>query len=149
MNPPLRTSDDIEALREGLSDGTVDVIATDHAPHPLENKEKEFIYAPFGVTGLETALGVIHREFVAKGLLSWDIVIEKMSCAPARILGLEGGTLAVGNVGDVTIYNTSDTWTVDPHNMKSRSSNTPFFNWELPGRTVATVVDGTLHYNER
>jgi len=149
MNPPLRTSDDIEALREGISDGTVDAIATDHAPHPSENKEKEFIYAPFGVTGLETALGVIHSEFVAKGLLSWEIVIEKMSCAPSHILGLEGGTLAVGTVGDVTIYNTADTWTVDPHNMKSRSSNTPFFDWELPGRTVATVLSGTLHNNER
>ena len=149
MNPPLRTRDDVNALREGLRDGTIDAIATDHAPHSLEYKEREFIYAAFGITGLETALGVIHKELVLKGILTWDDVVEKMSCAPARIIGVEGGTLAKGSIGDATIYNPEDPWIVDPSCMKSRSSNTAFFDWELPGCAAATVVGGVLYRNNR
>ena len=148
MNPPLRTADDIEALREGLADGTVDAIATDHAPHSLEYKEREFIYAPFGVTGLETALGVIHRELVKKGVMSWEEVVVKLSSSPANILGIEGGTLRAGTPGDITIYDPGHTWTVDPSRMKSRSGNTAYFGWELPGWVAATVVGGVLHVNE-
>lgn len=148
MNPPLRTADDIEALYEGLADGTVDAIATDHAPHSLEYKEREFIYAPFGVTGLETALGVIHRELVKKGVMSWEDVVVKLSSAPANILGIEGGVLRVGTPGDITIYNPGHSWTVDPSRMKSRSGNTAYFGWELPGRVAATVVGGVLYVNE-
>ena len=145
MNPPLRTSDDINALREGLRDGTIDVIATDHAPHSLENKEREFIYAPFGVTGLETALSVIHKELVLKGFLTWDDVVRKMSYAPSRILGVDGGTIAVGSIGDITLYHPEHSWTVIPSHMKSRSTNTAFPGWELPGCVVATVVGGKLY----
>ena len=147
MNPPLRSKDDIEAIRAGLIDGTIDAIATDHAPHYIEHKELEFIYAAFGVTGLETALGVIHRELVEKELLTWSDVVIKMSHAPAWILSVEGGTLKEGALGDVTIYNPDAPWKVDPHNMKSKSSNTAFFDWELPGQTLATVVGGVLHSN--
>jgi dihydroorotase len=148
MNPPLRTDDDVEAIRGGLCDGTIDAIATDHAPHSLEYKEREFIYAPFGVTGLETALGVIHSELVRKNILTWEDVVEKMSCAPSRILGAEGGTLAVGCTGDVTVYDPEAPWTVVPARMKSRSANTAFFDRELPGRAVATVVGGVVQRNE-
>jgi len=149
MNPPLRTREDREALRTGLADGTIDVIATDHAPHYIEQKECEFIYAAFGVTGLETALGVVHRELVSPGLLTWDDVVEKLSCAPARILGVEGGTLAEGAPGDVTIYDPGAAWTVDPARMASKSSNTPFFDWKLPGSVAATVVGGKVWKNDR
>lgn len=148
MNPPLRTANDVEALREGLRDGTIDAIATDHAPHSLEYKEREFIYASFGVTGLETALGVIHKELVTKGILTWEDVVKKMSFAPASILGINGGTLTEGSIGDITIYNPENPWTVDPVLMKSRSTNTAFFGWELPGRAAATVVGGVLYKNE-
>ena len=148
MNPPLRTVEDVEALREGLCDGTIDAIATDHAPHSLEYKEREFIYAPFGVTGLETALGVIHRDLVLSDLLSWENVVEKLSTAPANILGVEGGTLKKGSPGDITIYDPVASWVVDPEKMISRSINTAFFEWKLPGRVTSTVVGGTIYKNE-
>jgi dihydroorotase len=147
MNPPLRTPDDIRALREGLGDGVIDVIATDHAPHYPERKETEFISAAFGVTGLETALAVIDRELVRQGTISWSDAVRLLSCAPARILGVEGGTLKTGSVADLTIYHPDDPWTVIPQRMKSLSTNTPFTGWNLPGRAAATVVGGVLHRN--
>ncbi|MHB9029439.1 MAG: dihydroorotase, partial [Candidatus Latescibacterota bacterium] len=147
MNPPLRTRDDIQALREGLADGTIDAVATDHAPHYPENKEIEFIYSAFGVTGLETALPVIDRELVRAGVISWGDVVRCMSSTPARILGVEGGTLTPGSVADITVYNPDAPWTVEPRRMKSRSANTAYFGWELPGRAAATVAGGTLHEN--
>ncbi len=145
MNPPLRSREDIEAIHEGLVDGTIDAIATDHAPHYIEQKELEFIEAAFGVTGLETALGVVQHVLVNSGILPWSAVVEKMSHLPARILGVQGGTLAPGTVGDVTIYDPDTPWQVDPHRMVSKSSNTAFFDWTLPGKTFATVVGGILH----
>jgi len=148
MNPPLRSQDDVEAIRDGLADGTIDAIATDHAPHYIEEKELEFIYAAFGVTGLETALGVVHLELVNRGILTWSDVVKKMSLAPSQILGVEGGTLQEGAAGDVTIYNPDAPWKVDPHRMKSKSGNTAFFNRELPGQAVATVVGGILYLND-
>ncbi len=147
MKPPLRTSNDVAALIEGLRDGTIDAIATDHAPHAPEIKEIEFIDAAFGVTGFETALALIHRELVMKDLLTWQDVARKMSLAPASILGVEGGTLAAGGPGDVTIYDPEAAWTVVPGLMKSKSKNTPFAGWELPGRVVATVVGGLVYRN--
>jgi dihydroorotase len=148
MNPPLRTADDVKALREGLADGTIDAIATDHAPHYPENKEVEFIEAAFGVTGLETALAVVDREIIRTGALSWSDAVRMLSCAPARILGIEGGSLTIGSVADVTVYQPDAPWTVEPRRMKSRSSNTPFFDWVLPGRVAATVVGGVLYVQE-
>lgn len=145
MNPPLRRKEDVEALREALRDGTIDAIATDHAPHSLEFKEREFIYAPFGVTGLETALAVMHRELVATGVLGWTDVVTKLSAAPAAILGVPGGNLAEGTPADITVYDPGACWKVEPEKMKSRSVNTPYIGWELPGRTAAVVVDGILH----
>ena len=147
MKPPLRTADDTKALIKGLRDGTIDAIATDHAPHSPEMKEMEFIDAAFGVTGFETALAVIHSRLVLPGTLSWTDVVIKMSVKPAQILGLEGGSLAPGGIGDVTIYNPEAPWKVDPHSMKSKSENTAFFDWELPGKVVATVVGGGVYWN--
>jgi dihydroorotase len=147
MNPPLRTTDDIAALRKGLAEGVIDAIATDHAPHYPENKEVEFMNAAFGVTGLETALSVIDRELVRPGYLSWSNAARKMSFAPSRILGVEGGSLEVGAIADVTLYNPAAPWKVDPKHMKSKSSNTPFFDWELPGIAEAIVVGGVLYKN--
>lgn len=148
MNPPLRSKNDVDALIEGLADGTIDVIATDHAPHYIEQKELEFIYAAFGVTGLETALGIVQSRLVDSGVISWGDVVTKMSHAPSVILGVEGGTLKKGTAGDVTIYDPASSWKVDPHNMKSKSANTPFFGWEFPGQTAATVVGGVLYRND-
>ena len=145
VNPPLRARADADALREGLKDGTIDAIATDHAPHYIERKECEFLFASFGATGLETAVGVIQKELVDTGMLAWSDVAEKMSAAPARILGIEGGTLREGAVADITIYDPGAAWTVDPATMASKSANTPFIGWTLPGRAVATVVGGMLH----
>ncbi|MFC1606423.1 dihydroorotase [Candidatus Latescibacterota bacterium] len=142
MKPPLRTADDVAAVRDGLKDGTIDAIATDHAPHSPEIKEIEFIDSAFGVTGFETALAVIHRELVDTGLLSWADVVSRMSQIPAKILGVEGGSLGVGSIGDVTIYNPESPWTVEPERMKSKSRNTCYFGWELTGKVVATVVGG-------
>jgi dihydroorotase len=145
MNPPLRTGADLEAIRRGLADGTIDAIVTDHAPHYIEKKETEFIFASFGVIGLETALGVVHRELVKPGILTWSDVVSKLSTEPARILGAPGGTLQTGAVADITIYNPDMPWTVDPVQMESKSANTAFPGWELPGRTIATVLGGRLH----
>ncbi|MCE5248962.1 dihydroorotase [bacterium] len=145
MKPPLRGDDDIEALREGLRDGTIDAIATDHAPHALEIKECEFIDAAFGVTGLETALAVIHRELIIPGILSWRDAVRKLTLEPSIILGIEGGALVVGGIGDVAMYNPESPWTVEPDMMKSKSKNTPFSGWELPGKVAATVVGGVVH----
>ena len=97
------------------------------------------------MTGLETAVGVVQKVLVEPGFLDWDAVIEKMSVAPSAILGIQGGTLAVGGVADVTVYDPRKTWRVDPRRMRSKSANTCFFDWELPGRALATVVGGVLH----
>ena len=148
MNPPLRTADDVVAMREGLADGTIDAIATDHAPHSLEMKETEFTNAAFGITGLETAIGVTHRELVNTGILTWPDVVRVLSATPASILGIEGGTLKMGAAADITIYDPDAAWKVDPLAMASRSGNTAFFDWELPGRAKATVVGGVLHRSE-
>lgn len=144
MNPPLRSEADMQALRQGLRDGAIDAVATDHAPHYPENKEVEFIYAAFGVTGLETAVAVVDRELVRTGALSWNDAVRVFSQAPARILGITGGTLAPGSPADITIYNPDSPWTVDPEKMRSKSMNTPYFGWEMPGRAAAIVVGGLL-----
>ncbi len=147
MNPPLRSVDDVEAMREGIRDGSIDAIATDHAPHSLELKMREFIYAPFGVTGLETALAVVQKSLIDTGVIDWTRAIELLSCTPAKLLGVEGGTLAKGSVADVAIYDPKDSWKVEPEKMKSRSTNTCYFDWKLPGRVQATVLGGELYRN--
>lgn len=146
MNPPLRGREHVESLVAALQDGTIDVIASDHAPHSQEKKMQEIDLAPFGVIGLETTLGVIATKLIEPGLLDWPTAIEKMTINPARILGLPKGTLAVGADADVTIIDPEARWTVDPRQFRSKSSNTPFAGWKLKGRAVATIVGGRIKY---
>jgi dihydroorotase len=144
MNPPLRSEADRDAVRQGVSDGTLDVIATDHAPHHYDEKEQAFEDAPNGIVGLETALGLAYTELVATGLLSLSAMVERMSWAPARSMGLEEkiGSLAEGRLGDVTILDPRLEWTVDAKKFVSLSRNTPFGGRQLRCRAVRTIVGG-------
>ncbi|NIM52335.1 MAG: amidohydrolase family protein [Gemmatimonadales bacterium] len=142
MNPPLRELADVEAVREGLKDGTLDAIATDHAPHHYESKEREFDDAPFGVVGLETALGLGVAELVAGGYLSLPELIARMSTRPADIFHLPGGTLRRGAVADVVVFDADREWVVDPARFRSKSRNTPFAGRTLRGWVERTIVGG-------
>ncbi|MEV7831109.1 dihydroorotase [Streptomyces subrutilus] len=153
VNPPLRTERDVLALREALADGTIDIVATDHAPHPHEDKDCEWAAAAMGMVGLETALSVVQQTMVETGLLDWAGVAERMSFAPARIggLGNHGRPVSAGEPANLTLVDTSYRGVVDPAQFASRSRNTPYEGRELPGRVThtflrgrATVVDGTL-----
>ena len=146
VNPPLRAEADRQAVIAGMLDGTLDVIATDHAPHHYDEKEQAFEDAPFGLVGLETALGLILTHFVNKQQLSLPDMVERMSCAPARAFNLPGGTLKSGSVGDVTVFDPALEWTVDAKEFLSKSRNTPFAGWSLRGRAVMTVVGGRIVY---
>ena len=144
VNPPLRTQADVAALRQGLADGVIDCVATDHAPHPLEDKETEWETAAFGMTGLETALRVVQHAMVDTGLLGWAEVADRMSLRPARIGRLAGhGTpLAPGAPASLTLYDPEPRETVDPRGHASKSRNSPFAGLVLPGRVVATFLRG-------
>lgn len=144
MNPPLRSPEDREAVREGLRDGTLDVVATDHAPHHYDEKEAAFDDAPNGVVGLETALGLVFGHLVMGGVLDLATMVERMSVAPARIFNLPGGTLEPGSSADVTIFDPEEEWTVDPTRFLSKSRNTPFRGWQLRGGPRYTVVGGEV-----
>jgi dihydroorotase len=142
MNPPLREAADVDAVRAGLVDGTLDVIATDHAPHHYEAKEREFDDAPFGVVGLETSLGLGMKELVGGGLLTVPELIDRMSTRPAQIFHLPGGTLRRGAPADVVVFDPTARWRVDPEHFLSRSRNTPFAGWDLVGKVDRTLVSG-------
>lgn len=148
VNPPLRGERDRSALREALGDGTIDAVATDHAPHSPEEKMVEFDRASFGVVGLETALGVLLTHLVQPGLLSLTEAIRRMSTAPAAILGLPGGSLAPGRPADVVLVDLQRSWTVRRADLVSRSKNTPFDGWTFQGRAVATIVGGEIRHSE-
>ncbi len=147
MNPPLREHADVQAVRDGLKDGTIDAIATDHAPHHYETKERGFDDAPFGVVGLETALGLGLTELVGGGVLSLSELINRMSTVPARVFHLPGGTLARGAPADVLVVDPDARWTVDPAQFVSKSRNTPFAGRDLVGRVELTLVDGNVVYS--
>lgn len=147
VNPPLRTQEDVAAIKIGLKDGTIDVIATDHAPHGRTDKEVEFDYASFGISGLETSLALGLR-LVEEGVLTLAQLIAKMTLAPAQILRIPGGTLAVGAAADLTVIDLAMPWRVDPPNFKSRGKNTPFTGWDLRGKAVLTMVGGEIMYRE-
>lgn len=144
MNPPLRASVDREAVREGLADGTLDVFASDHAPHHYDEKEQAFADAPNGIVGLETALGLGLTYLVGEGLIDLATLIQRMSVGPAEAFGLPGGTLVPGSAGDVTIINLDEAWTVDRDGFLSKSRNTPFHGWDLKGRACYTIVGGAV-----
>jgi dihydroorotase len=144
VNPPLRTAEDVEAVRQGLADGTIDVVATDHAPHPVEDKDCEWAWAAFGMVGLETAVGVVAEAMVATGLLDWAGVADRMSVRPARIgrLPAQGRPLAVGEPANLVLVDPDARAVVDPAAMVSRSRNTPYAGRTLPARPVATFLRG-------
>jgi dihydroorotase len=144
MNPPLRSKRDAEAVLEGLLDGTIDCIATDHAPHALSEKEGEFDHAAFGIVGLETAVAVLMDRLVGPGLLPLATLVARLSRDPARLLGLPGGSLAAGAPADLTLLDPAAEWTVDPARFESKSRNTPFGGWTLTGRPWKTVVGGRV-----
>jgi dihydroorotase len=146
MSPPLRTAADVEAIVAGLVDGTIDCIATDHAPHAPEKKMLEIDRAPFGILGLETAVGLSVTRLVATGRLGWPRLVEALSTLPARILGIDRGTLRPGAVADITIIDPDLEWRVDAAAFQSKSRNSPFDGWTLRGRAVATIVGGRVKY---
>ncbi len=148
MNPPLRTEEDVEAVRAGVADGTLDTIATDHAPHHYDEKEAAFADAPNGIVGLETALGVVMTRVVGEGVIDLPTMVERMSCQPARAFNLPGGTLRVGSPGDVTVFDPAEKWVVDASKFRSKSRNTPFDGWELTGRPKKTIVAGRVVWSD-
>ncbi len=147
MNPPLRTAADVAALRDAVADGTIDLVATDHAPHHYDEKEQEFANAPNGIVGLETALAVVHTNLVATGVLDYNRLVECMSCAPARVFHLPGGTLGRGAVADVTVFDPHAKWTIDPSTFLSKGRNTPYGGERVRGRAIFTIVEGELVYS--
>jgi len=144
MNPPLREASDLVALAAALADGTIDAIATDHAPHHADEKAVEFDNAPFGVVGLETAASVVYDRFVARGRLSLERFAALFGAGPAKAFGLPGGTLAVGSPADVTLFDAEARWKVDPARFVSKGRSTPFAGWELAGAPAATIVAGKI-----
>lgn len=144
MNPPLRTADDVAALQEAVKDGTIDLIATDHAPHHYDEKEREFADAPNGIVGLETALAVNITWLVESGIIDLATLVDRMACAPARVFHLPGGTLRKGALGDVTVFDPKAQWTVDPAGFRSKGRNTPYAGRTLSGRVHYTIVDGQV-----
>ena len=145
MNPPLREAADVAAIKAGLKDGTIDCIATDHAPHHLDEKDVEFDVAMNGIVGLETSLP-LSLKLVSDGVLSLSQLVEKMACNPAKILGLGRGTLTVGAIADLTVIDPATTWIVEAAKLASKSKNSPFIGWEVQGCAKATIVGGAVKF---
>ncbi len=147
MAPPLRSEEHLEAILEGLKDGTIDAIATDHAPHHADEKALEYDRAPFGITGLETAIGLAFNELVNKGIIDLARLVELCSSNPARIFKLKDrGTLKPGSIADVTIIDPNNTWVYRNADSRSKSKNSPFDGWQFHGGAVATIVGGKIVY---
>jgi dihydroorotase len=150
MAPPLRSKEHLEMVLEAIKDGTIDAIATDHAPHHADEKNLEFDRAPFGITGLETAVGLAFQKLVQTGLISLPRMVEMFSTNPAKIFGLKNrGTLKVGSVADITILDPDLNWTYRVSETKSKSKNTPFDKWKFQGAAVATIVGGKIVYRRK
>jgi dihydroorotase len=147
VNPPLRSEEDVSAIREGLTNGTIDIIASDHAPHLPEEKDREWEEAPFGIIGLETTLGLVLTYLVRPGILALGQAIEKMTIMPARIFGLDTlgiGSLKPGVKADLTLIDMDKKWKVDASRFYSKGRNCPFNGWELQGKAVLTMVGGRI-----
>lgn len=144
MNPPLRTAEDIAALEQGLKDGVIDVFASDHAPHTLEEKDVEFDAAPFGILGLETMLGVILKQIVEQGVLTLHQALEKMIVAPRKILNIPIAQIKEGRPVDLTIFNPTAVWVCDVHQSKSKSRNSPYHGRQFPGKVMGVVNRGFI-----
>jgi dihydroorotase len=146
MSPPLRSPRHVDMCLQGLVDGTIDAICTDHAPHALEKKIRELDQAPFGIIGLETCLPLVIQRLIEPGLLSWSAALEKMTINPARILGIKKGSLMIGADADITIIDPNIRWKLDPEKLHSRSKNTPFGGWEFRGRADTVIVGGQVKF---
>jgi dihydroorotase len=146
VNPPIRSQEDVDAIREGLKDGTIDVIATDHAPHSEDEKKVEFDLAPFGISGLETALPV-SLKLVQDGVLTLPELITHLTFNPAKIIGVDRGTLKVGATADLVIFDPDKTVTVDREKFRSKGKNTPFHGWQLSGSVLYTIVSGKVVFS--
>ncbi|HDP99514.1 MAG TPA: dihydroorotase [bacterium] len=147
MNPPLRSPEHVNAIIAGLKEGVIDAIATDHAPHSIEEKDTEFSAAPFGILGLETALGLAIKQLIKPGIFNWGQLVEKMSANPYRILGLEAPEIKPDVVANLTIIDPDIEWTVDKTKFKSRSRNTPFHDWKLQGKVHCLFNNGYFYLN--
>jgi dihydroorotase len=148
MNPPLRQKRDIEELLAGIRDGTITILATDHAPHTSEEKELEFAAAPYGIIGLEGALALYARAIIESGVLDWPAMIAMMTVNPARLCQLEGrGDLSVGSHADVTLIDPRQRWTIDAEDFRSKSRNCPFHGWEVTSRPIMTIVGGEVKFD--
>jgi dihydroorotase len=144
MNPPLRTKEDIQAIKEGLRDGVIDIIASDHAPHTIDEKEVEFAQAPFGIVGLETAIGLSITELVHQKYLTLIQLIEKLSINPRRILSLPTINIQEGEVANLTLLDPTIEWIVDNHSFKSKSKNSPFHGRRLKGKAIGILNNGKM-----
>jgi len=147
MSPPLRTDRDIERVKEGLADGTIDIIATDHAPHDVVDKQVEYGCACFGIVGLETALP-LSLKLVEEKVLTLPQMVEKLTSRPAEIFKLDSGTLTEGREADITVFDPSAQYTVDVQKFKSKSKNSPFHGWKVKGRVRHTIVKGKVVYSD-
>ena len=148
VNPPLRSAADVEALRAGVADGTIDCLATDHAPQAAEEKELEFGLAPSGMISLECALPLYAKALIETGLMGWPALIEKMTINPARVIRRPLGTLAIGAEADITIIDPAKRWTIHSEKFRSKSRNCPYDDWKVKSKAVATIVGGKIKYQE-
>jgi dihydroorotase len=149
VNPPLRTQEDVDAIIAGLKDGTIDCIASDHAPHSIEEKEWEYIYSPFGIIGLETSVGLILTRLYHTKILSLEDIILKMSVYPRKIFKLAEAKIEAGKKANLTILDLNQTWTVDKFNLKSKSINTPFHRWEMKGKAIGVINNAKFYFEEK
>ena len=149
VNPPLRTAADVAAIVEGLRDGTIDCIATDHAPHAAEEKARPLTEAPSGMVGLETDLAITLTQLYHSGAMELTEILQKMTAGPAQLLNLPCGKLAVGAVADLTLFDLNEKWTIDPVNFRSKGRNTPFAGWSVQGKVKYTLVGGRVIYRDQ
>jgi dihydroorotase len=148
MNPPLRSAADREAVLQGVADGTLEVLCSDHAPHTSTEKEVEFDYAPFGITGLENEVALCLMQLVHTNRMSLSDMIARYTTAPARLLGIAKGTLSAGADGDVTIFDPEREWVFEKSWTASKSTNNPFYGWKLKGKPLATIVAGKVVWHD-
>jgi dihydroorotase len=149
VSPPLRSASDVAAVVEAVRDGTIDCLATDHAPHTAAAKAKGLVAAPPGIIGLESALAVYVHALIEPGILDWPDLLARLTINPARVLGLPYGTLAVGAPADVTVLDAEERWTIDPAQFASRARNCPFAGWKVHGRVKRTLVGGRIVYEDK
>jgi len=147
VNPPLRTQKDVDALRKAIKEGVIDALASDHAPHLQSEKELEFLNAPFGIASLECALGLYAKALIETGVIDWPELISLMTKGPAKVIGIDKGSLGIGKQADVTIIDTNAEYSVDPEKFISKSRNCPYAGWILKARPVCTIVGGEIRYS--